>query len=681
MDRQIVYPGQILPETSLLQMAKDAMIGVAKLSAAMLGTSTTANGFAVTPTGPASLQVVCAPGEIYSLTSIDALAFSTLPADTTHSIMKQGILLDGVTLNCPAPGTTGQSINYLVQATYQDSDSAPVLLPYYNSANPALPYTGMGNNGLTQNTNRKGIAVVAVKAGASAVTGSQVTPAPDAGFIGLYVVTVAFGQTTITGASISQYSGAPLLPAGLLQSVQSGQTTSAPDIGVANAYAANFTPAITALSDKMVLCIKAVNANTTASTFTPAPGVIAPSPIVGGAHVALQGGEIVPNGDCWFQWNSSVGAGSWILIDGTGGAVQVPKGTKSSQAVNQSQLGNLNGITFASGSTTLNATFAGKALVVNSAGTTQTLPAAASLLSGSAIVIAAYGACTVKGNAAELITNQLSVSANTFLMNAGEQLQLTTDGTGWYVSAYSQAIVGTPVGSMRNAKMSVAAASATATFTADEVCVKAALGGQSWLLSSFSKTINLATTGAGGMDTGTAPVSGFVSLYAIYNPATGGSALLACAQATSNGSVYTGANMPAGYTASALISTWPTNASSQFVVGYQLDRKIYIDPFQVISSSTQQASLVSLSVALAVPTNAKTVDLLQSGTVSSSGFAFFAAGDSTGIGQRNYTVNSTGVQGVSVNDIPLITTQTIYYKITTSGTLTAFTLNVTSYTF
>lgn len=211
MDRQIVYPGQILPETSLLQMAKDSMIGLAKLSAAVLGTSTLANGFAVTPTGPASLQVVCAPGEIYSLTSIDALAFSTLPADTTHSIMKQGILLDGVTLSCPAPGTTGQSINYLVQVTYQDSDSTPVLLPYYNSANPALPYSGMGNNGLTQNTNRKGIAVVAVKAGASAVTGSQVTPAPDAGYVGLYVVTVAFGQTTITAGNITNASNAPLI--------------------------------------------------------------------------------------------------------------------------------------------------------------------------------------------------------------------------------------------------------------------------------------------------------------------------------------------------------------------------------------------------------------------------------------------------------------------------------------
>lgn len=337
MDRQIVYPGQILPETSLLQMTKDAMIGSAKLAAAVLGTSTIANGFAVTPTGPASLQVVCAPGEIYSLTAIDALAFSSLPADTTHSIMKQGILLDSVTLSCAAPGTTGQSINYLVQATYQDTDSTPVLLPYYNSANPALPYSGMGNNGLTQNTIRKGSAVVAVKAGASAATGSQVTPAPDAGYVGLFVVTVAFGQTTITAGSITQYSGAPLLPAGLVQAVQSGKLTSATDIGTANAYSANFTPAITTLNEGLTVCIKAANANTGASTFTPAPGVISTAPVVGAANAALQGGEIVANGDVWLQWNTSVGGGSWVILDSTGGALQISPATKSQHAVQLSQ--------------------------------------------------------------------------------------------------------------------------------------------------------------------------------------------------------------------------------------------------------------------------------------------------------------------------------------------------------
>lgn len=334
MDRQTVYPGQILPETTLLQMTKDAMISVAKLSSAVLGTSTIANGFAVTPTGPASLQVACAPGEIYSMASIDALAFSSLPADTTHAILKQGILLDGVTLSCPVPGTTGQSINYLIQVTYQDTDSTPVLLPYYNSANPALPYSGMGNNGLTQNTVRKGSAIVAVKAGASATTGSQVTPAPDAGYIGLYVVTVAFGQTTITAPSISQYASAPLLPSGLLQSIQNGNTSFAIDTGTANTYICNFTPAITARNEGLPLRFKVKTSNTGASTFNDGLGAVA---LVGGAHVALQGNELIANGDAWVQWNSSIGGGSYILLLCTGAPEQVAPATQSQHAMQLGQ--------------------------------------------------------------------------------------------------------------------------------------------------------------------------------------------------------------------------------------------------------------------------------------------------------------------------------------------------------
>ncbi|WP_053077741.1 hypothetical protein [Burkholderia cepacia] len=139
---------------------------------------------------------------------------------------------------------------------------------------------------------------------------------------------------------------------------------------------------------------------------------------------------------------------------------------------------------------------------------------------------------------------------------------------------------GTPVvGSARNLSMSVATASASATLTADEIIVCSALGGVAYKLANFNQTINLATVGASGMDAGTAPVSGFVALYAIYNPTTRASALLAT-NATSSlaPSVYGGSNMPAGYTASALVSVWPTNASSQFAVGMQDDRKIWITP-------------------------------------------------------------------------------------------------------
>jgi hypothetical protein len=575
MDRQTVYPGQILPETVLLQMAKDSMIGVAKLSSALFGTSTMANGFAVTPTGPASLQVLVAPGEIYSLTSIDATAYSSLAADTTHSIMKQGILLDGLTLSCPAPGTTGQSINYLVQATYQDLDANPVLLPYYNSANPALPFSGIGNNGLTQNTSRKGAALVAVKAGASATTGSQTTPAPDAGYVGLYVVTVAFGQTTITSASISQYASAPLLPAGLVPAVQSSAMTSAQDFGTANTYKANYTPAITVLSNNFVLEFEVLTANTGASTFS--PNGLTAAPIIGSAHSALQGGELVAGGKAEVIW--SVTLGSWVLLGCTGGSLQVGTATKSQHAVQLGQVAAL-------------------------------------------------------------------------------------------------------VGGVRNGKMSVSAASTTATFTADELVVKTALGGSAWLLPSFSKVCNLATTGAGGMDAGTAPVSGFVALYAIYNPTTQVSALLAVnATSVKPPEVYGGANMPAGYIASALVSTWKTNASGQFIAGFQVDRRVIPARTQVLNTSTAAASLTTLSISSAVPLNASRIygeTEISSGAGSLN--SAILASDSTGAGFQ--FLSSSPSSSITGNfTLNLNIAQTMFYQMTVSTTPGSFSLYITSYEF
>jgi len=75
--------------------------------------------------------------------------------------------------------------------------------------------------------------------------------------------------------------------------------------------------------------------------------------------------------------------------------------------------------------------------------------------------------------------------------------------------------------------MSVVSASASAVITADELIVEAGVGGMGYRLSSFNKTINLTAVGSGGMDTGAVPANGFVAIYAIYNPITGVSALLA----------------------------------------------------------------------------------------------------------------------------------------------------------
>ena len=124
------------------------------------------------------------------------------------------------------------------------------------------------------------------------------------------------------------------------------------------------------------------------------------------------------------------------------------------------------------------------------------------------------------------------------------------------------------IGSMRNGAMALSSAGAIATFTADQIVVGTSLTGSAYQLDSFSKTVNLATTGAGGMDTGSAPTSGFIALYAIYNVSTATAALLAVNSTSSVAAeIYAGTHMPSGYTASALISVWRTNSSGLMVIG------------------------------------------------------------------------------------------------------------------
>ncbi|MBN3744602.1 phage tail protein [Burkholderia sp. Se-20373] len=233
--------------------------------------------------------------------------------------------------------------------------------------------------------------------------------------------------------------------------------------------------------------------------------------------------------------------------------------------------------------------------------------------------------------------------------------------------------------------MSVSAASATATFTADEIVVETALGGGFFRLAAFNKAINLATTGAGGMDTGSAPTNGYVALYAIYNPTTGDSALLA-RNATSavQPNVYGGANMPAGYTASALVSVWGVNGSGQFNTGYQIDRQIYSFVTNALNTTTLAGSFTSFTFTN-VPLNAKTVSGNATATNSASNNTPQAAlaASATGLAEQDFSATAViaggGIQ-VPFSGIPLITPQTLYYKLATvsSGTPN-FAVNVTGY--
>lgn len=212
MDRPLVYPGSIPLDTDLLSTNRNVMIALGYLAQAVLGTAPVIDGLACTPTAPASLSVNVGPGSITQFAAVDALAYGSLAADTADPLVKMGINLAGTTFTLSAPTVSGTAINYLLQATLQESDAVPIVLPYYNSSNPAQPYSGPNNAGTAQNTSRLQRVQLQLKPGAAAASGSQVTPPVDSGWSGLCVVTVSYGQTAITALNITPLAAAPLIP-------------------------------------------------------------------------------------------------------------------------------------------------------------------------------------------------------------------------------------------------------------------------------------------------------------------------------------------------------------------------------------------------------------------------------------------------------------------------------------
>lgn len=237
------------------------------------------------------------------------------------------------------------------------------------------------------------------------------------------------------------------------------------------------------------------------------------------------------------------------------------------------------------------------------------------------------------------------------------------------------------IGTLRNVKMALPAAAASATFTADQIVVGTSLGGSTYRLNNFNKTLNLASSGAGGMDVGAAPVSGFVSIYAIYNPTTQTSALLACNQTTSNGQVYTGANMPAGYTASALVSAWGTTAAGLLAAGLQINRKINVALALINSSSVNQAN-TSISIAAVVPIAAKEISgILQVGSSAASNCTISLSGTAGNVGYQSLGASVGAglvVQG-AYSGISIGTAQTIFFTANAAAGALSSSAYATSY--
>lgn len=267
MHRPITYSGQVPLSANFLNLARYCMKGFAWLTQGVFGTATFATDITVVPNTPAALSVVVNPGQIFSLQQADSTNYSDILTDS-HQIMKQGILEDATVLGITPPGSNSQI--YLIQAAFSEVDAGSTVLPYYNPLNPTIAFSGPTGGGAAQFTRREGRLLISAKPGTPAA--SPTAPAPDAGYIGLYTVTVGTGATTISAGNITRLTTAPLLTTyGTLpkipEGVQRGFWIYGTDTGSANAMVVNdVVPAITSYSAGQGFRIKAGNTVTGATT-------------------------------------------------------------------------------------------------------------------------------------------------------------------------------------------------------------------------------------------------------------------------------------------------------------------------------------------------------------------------------------------------------------------------------
>ena len=226
MDRPIIYSLEQIRSFDTAWGWKDTMNGIGGAALAFLGTTETVlTGLGVTQASPASLILNTAAGSIYERAATDSTPYGPLAADPTI-ITQQGFVAAGtVTVNTGAL-LSGQSQWVLIEIAFAQVDAIRVgdpndgVLPYVNINYPGQPLQGPNGSGVQQNTIRQGVAVITLKYGPPAATGSEVPPALDANNVPAYLIDLTYGQSTITNGQIliagpAAYAGfqqAPFFP-------------------------------------------------------------------------------------------------------------------------------------------------------------------------------------------------------------------------------------------------------------------------------------------------------------------------------------------------------------------------------------------------------------------------------------------------------------------------------------
>ena len=193
----------------------------------------------------------------------------------------------------------------------------------------------------------------------------------------------------------------------------------------------------------------------------------------------------------------------------------------------------------------------------------------------------------------------------------------------------------------------------TATVTADEVFLQNS-DGFIKRFTSLSETVDITKSGANGLDTGSEAVSTWYHIWAIGKE----DGTLDCLLSLS----ATAPTMPAGYTYKIYLGAVYNNASGNFNEMYQRNNEVVCATVVVVNGGTS-TTFASTSLAAAIPATARSIfgkigNKTTSGTTQLSPL-------SSGNSYVNYYVG--GVAGQTPYRIPVITAQTVWYKMDTAG--------------
>jgi hypothetical protein len=276
---------------------------------------------------------------------------------------------------------------------------------------------------------------------------------------------------------------------------------------------------------------------------------------------------------------------------------------------------------------------------------------------------------------------------------AGDTTVVRYEGSStWRMLSYARAN-GAPltgsgvVGLMRGVTGTAAGGTKTASWTAKELVAETALGGTAYKGAALTLAFNGATTGAGGMDTGSVPTSGDLYVYAIYNPTTNTWATLGTITADAFTNTYQGVNPVSGYTASLLLWVGKTDSTPNIVGFNQRDRQIFIPKTNALNLSSGTATTVTaISLSGIVPADALSVGGVAGDNNSAAACNFLITAD-TALNTGTVVINAIGQtttfagfnDGAMPFTMPLLTAQTIYYQ--SVGSAQAARIDISSYTF